>query len=86
MELEGLSVSPDQLALRTPVIHRRNFQENQLGYILDATLASIDPSARQLLDHAALMAPDHLIMDLLRNIVDQRSAALTIPIFSRGVA
>jgi len=64
---EGLSTAEEALVLDGVSPHVRH-REKQLSIVTDWTLSKLDERARFVLDHAAILEPDSVLMDWLREI------------------
>ncbi|MDF1816727.1 MAG: hypothetical protein P1V20_31280, partial [Verrucomicrobiales bacterium] len=69
---EGLVGEIDEIAEQTAVRHAAvaEFRFNQISFILDDTLATFEAEAISLLQHAAVLAPDFIVVDWLRDIFE----------------
>ncbi|MFM9064044.1 MAG: hypothetical protein ACKOOI_13575, partial [Pirellula sp.] len=72
---EGISTAEEALALDGVSPHVRH-REKQLSIVTDWTLSKLDERARFVLDHAAILEPDSVLMDWLREIAAKKYPAL----------
>ena len=72
---EGLATAEEVLDYEGVAPNVRH-QEPYLSKVIDTTLEKLDERARFVLDHAAILEPDSVIMDWLREIAAKRYPAL----------